>query len=209
MDVEKMEKEKKAEAKAEAKILDLQDESFCGFCQLAVVDQDGYTRATKGNNLGGTLFCTRKNGKVALSAQWSSNPLYYLQVQRDQNLYLSGDLWFGEPKKSPTNLIGKIVPKKSEQLLQEMEKANGEQFQVKVEMPFLANAAGRLATLTVTAKEEKFVTKVAKVELELSEEDWLEWKQYRLRFWRVGKAWGGGPEKADDDEKKDEKKDDK
>ena len=50
-------------------------------------------------------------------------------------------------------------------------------FTSKVELPFLADAPNRLAPLVVVTKEEKFVTKVVSVKLELSAADWEEWKQ--------------------------------
>lgn len=197
--VEKTEKDKKAEAK----IIDETDENFCGFIGLQLVDQDGYPRVIKGSQMGAPLQLRRKDGKVVLEAHFTPNPLYYLHVLREPQLFLTGELWYGEAKKSPTNLIGKLVPKSSSQLVEVMEKCKTEEFTVKLEVPFLANAPSRLLPLVVGTKDEKFCTKVIYARAEFSEKDWAEWKAYRLQFWRVHKAWGSNG--GDDEEKKEGK----
>lgn len=202
------EKEAKAMKKAEVKILDNDENNFCGFTSLSVLDEDGYTRVVKGSATGGPLFIEKTANGVVISASFTPNPLHYLEVQRDAKFFVVGDIWYGDAKKSPTNLIGKFVPKNMDQLTSQLE--NGDVCEVDVNLPFLKNSPSRLAKCKLTTKEVKFVTKVVKLELELSAADWAEWKQYRLRFWKVGKANGasGAPSGGDDDDEKKDKKDD-
>lgn len=206
---DKEKKQLEKEQKVEAKIVDELDVNFCGFTQLSIVDIDGYPKQIKGSGIAGALFLSRTNGKITIESSFAPNPLYFMKVERDSNMFLTGELWFGEAKKSPLNLIGKIVPKSCEQCVNVMEKTKAEEFQLKVEIPFLKDSPNRLAMLTVVTKEEKFVTKILKISLELADADWMEWKQYRMKFWRSSKAWGASPPAEDDkDEKDKDKKDD-
>lgn len=193
--------------KAEDKIIDAEEKNFCGFCSFSIQDQDGYTRVVKGSSCSGPLFIEKAGAGVVISATFTPNPLHYLEIQRDGNFYLVGNMWYGSEKKSASNLIGALIPKNSEQITTQLE--NGDVAELQVDLPFLKNSGARLAKLKLTTKEQKFITKVVKVELELSAADWEEWKQYRLRFWRLGKTMGasGAPSGGDDDD--DKKKDDK
>jgi len=188
-------------------IMNEDDSFFCGFVKLQILDQDAYLRGVKGSEVAAPMHLKREGGKVFLEAQFAGSPLYYLEVQRQADYYLSGQMWYGDAKASPTNAIGKVVPKSCEQIVTTMEKTNTNEFTLKVEVPFLRNSADRLVPLKFVTREERFLTKVSKCSLELSEADWKEWKEYRLRFWRASKAWGlSGQEGGDDDDKK---KDDK
>lgn len=205
----KSNKEKAIEKEVEAmeKIFDKEDEMFCGFCAFNVIDQDGYSKMIKGCNVEGALFVERAGGNVVISASFTPKPHGYLSIQSDQELYINGSLWYGAEKKSPTNLIGRIIPKKMEVIKNEMDKGNGSTFEARVEMPFLKGAAKRLQKITFETVEERFLTKVSGLKIELSEADWTEWKNYKVRFWRLGKAAGASTEGGGDDEdKKDEKK---
>merc|ERR1712113_190157 len=96
----------------------------------------------------------------------------------------------------------------------EMEKTTNE-FTLDVEMPLLRNASSKLCKATITTKEQKFLTKVTKVKLEIPRASWAEWKNHRLRFWQMNKnqsaapssGGGGGGDDKDDKEKEEEKKD--
>lgn len=209
-------KEKEAEVKSEKKVIDGDDACFCGFMSLQVVDSDGLQKMNKGSAIGGVLHIEKEGGKVKLVSKHSLNPLYYLEIQRDAALYLFGEIWYGEQKRTPLNGIGRVIPKSCKALIDSMEKAGSDSFELDVELPFLSNHVDRLGKLIVKTKEQKFVTKVVEVTLELSEADWTAWKEYRLKFWKVSKAWGAGwgggvtPDKDDDDdeEKKDKKEKD-
>jgi len=197
------------EKKAIDKIMNDSDDMFCGFVKLQILDQDAYARQVKGAEISGPVHLLKKEGgKVFLQATFAPNPLFYLMLEREPQNFLSGSMWYGDAKCSPLNLIGKIVPKSCEQLVTTMDKTKSTEFVVKVELPFLANAPERLAPLNVVTREEKFITKVASVTLELGEAEWKEWKEYRVRFWKQTKAWGASPGDGgeEDDKKKDEKK---
>jgi len=203
---EKELKEKEKQEKIEKKILDEADENFCGFIGLQIVDQDGHPKMVKGSGGGGPLFIERVGGMVHITSYFTPNPLKYTAIERDTGLYLTGELAYGEPKVSPTNMIGRLVPVSCGKLTTELEKSSTADVDVQVELPFLKNCATRLATLTVATKEEKFVTKIVGTTLKLSEADWMEWKKYKLSFFRLSKA-GTPPSGGDDkEEKKDEEK---
>mmetsp|Transcript_4915 Transcript_4915/g.12246 ORF Transcript_4915/g.12246 Transcript_4915/m.12246 type:complete len:215 (+) Transcript_4915:233-877(+) len=197
------------ERKAVEKIMNDADDMFCGFVKLQILDQDAYARQVKGAEIAGPVHLVKKEGgKVFLQATFAPNPLFYLMLEREPNNFLSGEMWYGDAKRSPLNLIGKIVPKSCEQIVSTMDKTKSSESTLKVELPFLANAPERLAPLSVVTREEKFITKVASVTLELGEAEWKEWKEYRVRFWKQTKAWGASPGDGgdEDDKKKDEKK---
>jgi len=196
------------EARGMVKLMDEKDEMFCGFCSFNVIDQDGYPKMIKGCALADTpLYIDREGGKVILTASFAPKPHGYLEIQRDNQLYVSGSIWYGESKKSSINCIGKLIPKQMEIVSKEMEKSGSTTFECKLELPFLKNAPKRLATVVFDTVEERFLTKISSFRVELTEADWTEWKQHKVKFWRINKAQGGATEEDDKDEKKDEKKD--
>lgn len=203
-----IEKSKK-DVQAETKVMDPEDESFCGFVKLHIVDQDGLGKVTKGNNIEGVLHVKREGETVKLCADWTLNPLYYMKIERDNQLFCYGSMWYGEQKKSTLNTVACIVPKNCQKVMEELEKnEKGKQSEcfLEADMPFLANSPNRLVQVKLITKEERYVTKVTGVELHVPQKAWTEWKEYRLRFWRQSKAWSGtgGEDKEDDDKKKDE-----
>merc|ERR1711907_241512 len=105
------------------------------------------------------------------------------------------------------------IPKLCQTIHRDMEKASTCEFTIDIEMPLLKGSPSRLVKAQITTKEQKFITKVVKVRLEVPRASWLEWKNHRLRFWQFGKnqggGGGGGGGGGDDkeDEKKEEKKD--
>jgi len=207
------EKEKKAEAKAKKKWFDEADESFCGFMSLMIVDQDGYAKQTKGMDIKGPLYMVSDGAAgdpVVLETEFALNPLYFMQVPNDENLLLFGQWWIGE-KPAPLTMIGSAIPKVCTVAHKDMEKSSTSEFSMDVAMPLLKGAPSRLVKATITTKEQKFVTKVMKVRLEVPRASWMEWKTHRFRFSQFAKAQAGGgggasggPDK--DEEKKDEEK---
>merc|ERR1712083_77340 len=202
------------EAKAKAKFMDINDDAFCGFLNLQVLDSDGYSKKTKGMSQQAPLFLVSdpaSGDPVVIETEFAVNPLFYVQVPAEENLYIFGQWWIGE-KFSQTSHICTTIPKACNQIHKEMEKSGTTEFVLQAEMPFLRNASSRLLQATVASKEQRFVTKVAKVRLEVPRSAWMEWKEYRARFWQYGKnqggaggGGGGGEEKEDkDDKKKDE-----
>merc|ERR1712176_894308 len=114
-----------------------------------------------------------------------------------------GQFWIGE-KMTTLTTICNAVPKLCQTAHKEMEKTPNV-FTLDAEMPLLRNAPSKLVKVTVTTKEQKFLTKVAKVKLEIPRESWTEWKNHKLRFWQFAKNQhpsgapaGGGDDKDDD-----------
>merc|ERR1712166_695041 len=204
------EKEKKAEVKATGKFMDEEDENFCGYMSLMIVDSDGYAKKTKGMDIKGPMYMTSDGAKadpVVLEAEFALNPLFYIQVPNEENLLMFGQWWIGE-KPSTLTTIGSAIPKSTQVAQKDMEKSGTTEFSMDVEMPLLKGAPSRLVRATITTKEQKFVTKVVKAKLEVPRASWKEWKQHR-KFRNFGKnqgGGGGGGGGGGDDEKKDEEK---
>ena len=204
------EKEKKAEVKAKAKFLDEEDENFCGYMQLMIVDSDGYAKTTKGMEIKGPMYMT-SDGKtgdpVVLEAEFALNPLFYIAVPNEDNMLMFGKWWIGE-KPSTLTTIGTSIPKLTQEAHKDMEKSATTEFSMDVEMPLLKGAPARLVKATLTTKDQKFLTKVIKAKLEVPRASWLEWKLHRNKFRDFGKNQGGGGAGADaggggkDEEKK-------
>mmetsp|Transcript_16169 Transcript_16169/g.26227 ORF Transcript_16169/g.26227 Transcript_16169/m.26227 type:complete len:197 (+) Transcript_16169:29-619(+) len=181
------------------KVLDEKDEYTCGFCALQILDQDGYVKKQKGSQLEAPFHVTStEGGMVTLEAQFSLNPLFFLQLLNEEGNFLFGRWWLGDAKWTRTNQICNLIPK-DVQLLHQGEVA---QFTVDAEIPFLQNAPSNLAKVSFETKEQRFVTKVTKASVQIPQEKWMEWKQYRLKLWRSSKSWSG-EDKADDDKDKD------
>ncbi|CAD7952032.1 unnamed protein product [Amoebophrya sp. A120] len=88
------------ERKAIEKIMNESDDMFCGFVKLQILDQDAYPRQIKGADIGGVVHVEKKEGgKVFLKATFSANPLFYLELQRDNNMFLAGEMWYGDAKR--------------------------------------------------------------------------------------------------------------
>lgn len=204
------EKEKKALEKAKAKMFDEKDECFCGFLELGIADEDGYGRKTKGAKIKGPLFLASEPGAdpVVLEAEFAMNPLFYMQVPNEEGQLVCGNFWIGE-KSGPLTNICEIIPKLCTTLTKEMEKAGNGECTVDAQMPLLRNAPSKLVKVTITTKEQKFITKVAKVSVKIPKDYWTEFKNHRIRFWQYGKnqsgaSAGGGGGGDDKDEKKEE-----
>jgi len=204
------EKEAKAEAKAKKKWFDENDENFCGFMSLMIVDSDGYAKKTKGMDIKGPLYMTSNGASgdpIVLETEFAMNPLFYIQVPNEENLLMFGQWWIGE-KPSTLTTIGSAIPKACQVAHKDMDKSSTPDFSIDVEMPLLKGAPSRLVKATITTKEQKFVTKVVKVKLEVPRASWMEWKEHRRRFQQFAKNQGGGGDGGGggEEEKKDEEK---
>jgi len=201
------EKQKKDEEKARKKWYDDADENFCGFVSLMNVDSDGYAKKTKGMEIKGPLFLVSDGtagDPVVLETEFTPNPLFYMEVPNQDNLLLFGKWWIGE-NASTLGTIGTSIPKACTAAHKDMEKTSTSEFNLDVEMPLLKNAPSRLVKAVITTKEQKLVTKVVKIRLEVPRASWKEWKDHRRRFHDWGKNQAGaGP--GGDDKKEDEKK---
>merc|ERR1711907_626360 len=102
------------------------------------------------------------------------------------------------------------IPKLCQTIHRDMEKASTCEFTIDIEMPLLKGSPSRLVKAQITTKEQKFITKVVKVRLEVPRASWLEWKNHRWRFKEFGKnqagGGGGGGGGGGEEEKKDEEK---
>jgi len=200
------EKEKRAHEKAKRKIFDEHDEAFCGFMNLSLIDSDGYAKKTKGCEIKGPLYMVSggdSEGPVVIESEFAMNPLFYLQVPNEDGLLLWGQWWLGETA-TPLTTICSAIPKLCQSAHKEMEKASSPEFTLEAEAPLLKGAPGKLYKVTITTREQKFITKVVKVTLEIPRPYWVEWKNHRLRFWQFNKnssasaappGGGGGDEK--------------
>jgi len=198
----KDEKEKKALEKTIAKIVDENEDNFCGVCSLQVIDEYGYQKKTKGAAIEAPLFIVKEGGTVKLVAEFTPNPIFFLHL-KDEGDFLYGKWWYGPGNWSRSNQICQLVPK----LCKMPKEDNWEAFACKAEVPFLKGAPSRLSNVTFAIKEEKFTTKIVKATVEMSEADWKEWKAYRVKLWGVEKAWGGGGGGGDEDKEGKEEKD--
>jgi len=200
------EKEKKAEVKATGKFMDEDDENFCGYMSLMIVDSDGYAKKTKGMEIQGPVYMTSDGSKgdpVVLEAEFSLNPLFYIHVPNEDNLLMFGQWWIGE-KASTLTTIGSAIPKSTQVANKDMEKSGTTEFSMDVEMPLLKGAPSRLVKATISTKDQKFITKVIKAKLEVPRASWNEWKQHRNKFRSFCKNQAGsgpGAEKKDEEKK--------
>merc|ERR1719491_2697598 len=180
-----------------------------------IVDSDGYAKQTKGMDIKGPLYMVSDGtagDPVVLETEFAMNPLFFIQVPNDENLLLFGQWWIGE-KPSTLTTIGSAIPKSCTMLHKDMEKSSTSVFSLDVEMPLLKGAPSRLVKAQITTKEQKFVTKVTKVRLEVPRASWMEWKTHRHRFSQSAKnqanggGGGSGSEDKAEDKKDEEKKD--
>merc|ERR1712039_658374 len=86
-----------------------------------------------------------------------------------------------------------------------MEKTPNE-FAAEAQCDFLTNSTSRLLTVTCSAVEKKFKTKLTKVKLSMPREAWMEYKRYRVRLWKAGNNWKGTEKDEEDEKKKDGEK---
>jgi len=204
------EKEKKALEKAKVKMFDEKDECFCGFMQLQIADEDGYGKKTKGAEIKGPLYMVSDAAAdiVVLEAEFTPNPLFYMQIPNDDGQLVCGQFWIGE-KSSTLSNICTIIPKLCTTLHKEMEKSGAAAFSLDAEMPLLKNAPSKLVKVAITTKEQKFITKVVKVSVSIPRANWTEWKNHKIRFWQYNKNQSGAAPPAGGDDDKEEKKEEK
>mmetsp|Transcript_2838 Transcript_2838/g.5821 ORF Transcript_2838/g.5821 Transcript_2838/m.5821 type:complete len:199 (-) Transcript_2838:145-741(-) len=191
--------------KGAKRLLDEGDENVCGFCSLQLLDQDGYAKKTKGSNIQVPFHLASAEGDmVILEAVFPMNQLFFLQIPGEEGNHLFGRWWLGE-KWSTNSQICELVVKDCQSIHKSLD-GDKKDFTLDAQVPFLRESDTRLVKVNVTIKEQRFVTKVARASLQIPKSAWLEWKQYRLKLWRMSKVWGG--EDKDDEKKEEDKKDD-
>merc|ERR1719223_67017 len=104
------------------------------------------------------------------------------------------------PKFSETSQICALVPTRMQDCHKQMDKTPNE-FTGQAVCEVLRNSTSRLLDVQFTTVEKKFKTKLTKVTLTIPRDAWMEFKQQRVRLWKVGKNWAA-TEKDEHDEKK-------
>merc|ERR1719204_3006083 len=110
------------------------------------------------------------------------------------------------PKHSESNQICTLVPIKMQECHKQMD-AKPNEFSAKAQCEFLRSSTTRLMDVGFTTETKKFKTKLTKVTMAMPRQAWLEYKQYRVRFWKAGNKWKGMEKDEDEKEKKDGEKD--
>eukprot|EP00414_Alexandrium_minutum_P006874 CAMPEP_0113839202 /NCGR_PEP_ID=MMETSP0328-20130328/10952_1 /TAXON_ID=39455 /ORGANISM="Alexandrium minutum" /LENGTH=198 /DNA_ID=CAMNT_0000807797 /DNA_START=96 /DNA_END=692 /DNA_ORIENTATION=- /assembly_acc=CAM_ASM_000350 len=191
--------------KGAKRLLDENDEYVCGFCSLQLLDQDGYGKKTKGSSIQVPFHLASSDGDmIVLESVFPMNQLFYLQLPSEEGFNLFGRWWLGEKWSTNTQICELVV--KDCQAIHKALDGDKKEFTVDAQVPFLRESDTRLIKVNITIKEQRFVTKVARASVQIPKASWLEWKQYRLKLWRMSKVWGG--EDKDDEKKDEEKKDD-
>eukprot|EP00414_Alexandrium_minutum_P006775 CAMPEP_0113819670 /NCGR_PEP_ID=MMETSP0328-20130328/855_1 /TAXON_ID=39455 /ORGANISM="Alexandrium minutum" /LENGTH=191 /DNA_ID=CAMNT_0000787603 /DNA_START=117 /DNA_END=692 /DNA_ORIENTATION=- /assembly_acc=CAM_ASM_000350 len=187
------------------RLLDENDKYVCGFCSLQLLDQDGYGKKTKGSSIQVPFhLASSDDDMIVLESVFPMNQLFYLQLPSEEGFNLFGRWWLGEKWSTNTQICELVV--KDCQAIHKALDGDKKEFTVDAQVPFLRESDTRLIKVNITIKEQRFVTKVARATVQIPKASWLEWKQYRLKLWRMSKVWGG--EDKDDEKKDEEKKDD-
>jgi len=196
--------------KAAAKVLDEKDEAFCAHCSLQVLDQDGIPVKTKGNSVQAPLVLTSPVGADTLVMEAcfeASNPLFFLEIRQEEQFYLWGQVWMDGPKYSEASHFCTLSPIRTQDVHRDMEKRSSTSFEAKANCPYLRNNTSKMLKVTCETEEKRFKTKLTKVIFSVPKDDWMEYKQYRVRLWKAGKNWAGaGDDKDKDKDKKDGEK---
>jgi len=202
---------KKEEKKAADKVLDADDEAFCGFCSIQLLDQDGMSGKTLGMSVKAPLHITSAPGadSVTMEALFhAGNPLFFLEVRNEEQYYIFGQWWMDGPKHSENSMFLQTIPLKATEAHKQMEKNSNQDFGGEGQCDFLKNSTSRLMKINFSTEEKKFKTKLTKAVVTVPREAWMEFKQYRLKLWKSGKNWAGSEKDDKDEEKKDEEKKD-
>eukprot|EP00429_Kryptoperidinium_foliaceum_P083267 CAMPEP_0176216888 /NCGR_PEP_ID=MMETSP0121_2-20121125/17415_1 /TAXON_ID=160619 /ORGANISM="Kryptoperidinium foliaceum, Strain CCMP 1326" /LENGTH=227 /DNA_ID=CAMNT_0017556013 /DNA_START=59 /DNA_END=739 /DNA_ORIENTATION=- len=204
-------KDKKAEEKskkAELKVLDENDEAFCGYCSIQTLDQDGISGRTLGSHVKAPAQIVSAPGAdpVVFEAVFNpSNPLFFLELRNEEQFYLWGQWWMDGPKHSEASQICSLVPIRMVDCHKQMDSSPGE-FKAQAHCEVLRSSTTRLLPVALQTEEKKFKTKLSKVTFSMPRDAWMEFKQYRVRLWKAGNNWKGVEKDEDEDKKKDEEK---
>jgi len=195
--------------KAEKKVVDENDEAFCGYCGIQTVDEFGILGRTLGCETKAPVRIVSAEGAdpVVFEAQFlTTNQLSFLEVRNESQFFLCGQWWMDGSKRSESNTFCDLVPIKQTECHKQIDKTP-DKFTAQGHCEFLRKSTSRLMQVECVTEDKKFKSKLAKVTLTMPREAWLEWKQYRVRLWKASKNTFA-QDKGDDDEKKDEEKKD-
>lgn len=193
---------------AAEKVLDEKDEAFICHCSFQILDRDGIGIKTKGSSVGAPVHMVSEPGAdpVVLKACFEPNdPLFYLELRNEEQFYLFGQLWLDSAKHSEDKAFCTLTPIMTQAIHKAMEKNGVQTFAAQALCPYIKDCTSRPIKVTGSIVEKKFTTKLASMTLEVPRESWMEFKNYRVRIWKVGKNWAG----AGDDKKKDDDKEKK
>jgi hypothetical protein len=190
---------------AAAKVLDENDEAFICYCSVQTLDRDGIGIKTKGSSVGAPVHMVSEPGAdpVVMKAVFDPNdPLFYLEVRNEEQFYLFGQLWMDSAKHSEDKAFCTLTPIMTQGIHKAMEKNKTASFALQAQCPYIKDCTSKPIKMEGTTVEKKFTTKLSGIKLEIPRADWMEYKNYRLRGWRVGKNWAGaGDDKKDDKDK--------
>ncbi|EPR58321.1 hypothetical protein TGPRC2_211030 [Toxoplasma gondii TgCatPRC2] len=177
---------------------------FVGYCRIFVVDNDGLQRKTKGSRVEAPLHMRVENGKRIFSAYFPpKDPVTMLKIQSDEQEFIYGKLWVGticKPEENPnTNrLLCVIQGQNCKRLSEEVDSSPDSTCKCKAYMPFLPECYSKPVDVRLTTADEKFVTKLVKLEVEVPDEMYEPWMRYYKTLKKV--------DQEDKNGEKDEKK---
>mmetsp|Transcript_41151 Transcript_41151/g.94658 ORF Transcript_41151/g.94658 Transcript_41151/m.94658 type:complete len:213 (-) Transcript_41151:85-723(-) len=196
--------------KGAKRVLDEENQYVAGFMSLAILDQDGYARKTKGSQTEAPFHLRIDGDNYILESVFRTDPVFHqcIPSETEQVLYLMGKWWMGE-KHSATSEIAQLVLKECPAIHKQLD-GDKKDFTVECMIPFLPEADKKenLVTATFTTKEQRFVTKVTKCSIVIPKAKWDAWRLFRLKLWRVSKAFGGNDEEDKDKDKKEDGEED-
>merc|ERR1712137_1455266 len=109
-------------------------------------------------------------GICMLEAEFPSDPLFFLQIARDEGAYVFGQWWFGPGGWARTNQICSLIPLETSKCHSQLDANEDGVFVANGEVPFLRNAPARLAQVSIKTKEVRYQTKVMKASVAMPEE---------------------------------------
>lgn len=177
------------------------------FCSLQILDRDGIALRTKGSSIGAPVHLVSAAGAdtVILEAEFDANdPLFYLTIRNEEDFYIFGQVWMDSAKYSEDKALCTMIPISTQAICKDMEKSGTSNFTAKGRCSFIKDAGKRAFAITGATAEKKFQTKLAGIRIEIPRDAWMEFKKYRVRFWQMGKNYGGAPEEKKDDKDKEE-----
>ncbi|PFH32312.1 hypothetical protein BESB_016300 [Besnoitia besnoiti] len=177
---------------------------FVGYCRVFVVDNDGLQRKTKGSRVEAPVHMRAEGGKRIFTAYFPpKDPVTMLKLQSDEQEFVYGKVWVGafcKPEENPnTNrLLFVLQGQNCKRLAEEVDASSDSTCTCKAFMPFLEDCYSKPVEARLTTADEKFVTKLVKLEVEVTDDVYEQW----LRYYRTLKT-------VDKDDKDGEKKDEK
>mmetsp|Transcript_24367 Transcript_24367/g.44719 ORF Transcript_24367/g.44719 Transcript_24367/m.44719 type:complete len:212 (+) Transcript_24367:85-720(+) len=191
-------------SKGAKRVLDDESQYVAGFMSLAILDQDGYARKLKGSQSEAPFHLRMDGDNYILESVFRTDPIFHQEIPAEKEFYIMGKWWMGE-KHSATTEIAQLIVKDLGSIHKQLD-GDKKDFTLECMIPFLPNADQKenLVMATFTTKEQRFVTKVTKCSIVIPKAKWDAWRLFRLKLWRISKAWGGNEEDKEDKDKKED-----